>query len=801
MRLSVEWLNEFIALPKDLTELCHRLDMGGFEDVAIESTGPELEGVVVGFVKEREQHPNADRLSLCRVDVGGEALLEIVCGAPNVEAGQKVAVAPVGTTLPDGTRLKKSKIRGVVSQGMICSTRELGLGEDGLDGILVLAADAPVGVPLTQVVPTGDRIIEVGITPNRGDTASLLGLAREVRALCGGEISLPDSQPSESGAAAASAVSIAIEAGDVCHRYVGRLLRGVTVGPSPDWIVRRLEASGVRAINCVVDVANLVMLELGQPLHAFDYDTLHGAEVSVRRARQGEKLATLDGQTRSLDAADLVIADADRAIALAGVMGGSDTEVGDTTRNILIESAHFDPVSVRLCARRHGLHSEASYRFERGVDRNGIEHAADRAALLIAEIAGGEVAPGAVIAEGKPPEVTDEIGVDVARANRLLGTSLTADAVEALLGRVGIESRQEPAGVVVGRIPSHRNDLHVHQDLTEEIARIFGYDEIPATLPRAELLSAQIPRSWVLADQARDSLAASGLQEVVSLPFLGAEDLERLGLASDDLRARAVVIANPIHEGEGLMRTTLLPSLLKLARQNRNRQLDRVGIFEVSRAFIPRGEGELPDEALWATAVLVATQDRGLWENPTPIFYEARGFAERLLIQAGYVASFQRDEIPPYLHPGASAVLEVGARRVGSVGELHPEVSAGFEIDAPCAVVEVNLSALENLTTRKPVAEEISRQPRVTRDIAVLLDRNQPAGDVLTAIEKAAGRDLASAEIFDRYEGKGVPEDRVSLAFRLVFQRADRTLKDTEVAKAIERVVRMISHRFGGELR
>jgi phenylalanyl-tRNA synthetase beta chain len=413
MRLSLDWLAEWIDLPP-LPELEDRLNLGGFEDAVVEEVGSDLSGVRVGRVLERARHPNADRLSVCRVDLGEGEPLEIVCGAPNVAAGQKVAVAVPGMVLPDGTKLERSKIRGVRSAGMICSERELGLGDDQ-KGILVLDEGAPVGAPLAEVLGLGERILEVGITPNRGDTASLLGVAREVRALFGGELRVPETQPAEEGPPAGEAISVTIDAEEACHHYVARVVRGARAGPSPEWLVRRLEASGLRSINVVVDVTNYVLLEFGQPLHAFDLATLRGPEIRVRFARPGEKLATLDGQTRELAAENLVIADAERPIALAGVMGAADTEVGAATTEVLIESAHFHPTRVRLSARRQGLQSEASYRFERGVDREGVRRAADRCARLLAELAGGEVAAGSVEARGAAPRITEEIRFEADR--------------------------------------------------------------------------------------------------------------------------------------------------------------------------------------------------------------------------------------------------------------------------------------------------------------------------------------------------------------------------------------------------
>jgi len=800
MRVSLEWLGEFIDLPPDAV-LTERLEMGGFEDVTIEHLGPDLSAIRVGSVERCSQHPNADKLSLCSVDIGEDAPRQIVCGAPNVAAGQKVAVAASGVRLPDGTKLKKSKIRGEVSQGMICSARELGLGDEH-DGILVLDADAPVGAPLPDVMRIGARVLEVGITPNRGDTASLLGLAREVRALFGGELRLPESRSAEAAPPVTDLVGVEIDAPEDCHHYVARVVRGVRVGPSPRWLQERLEASGVRAINNVVDVTNLVLLELGQPLHGFDLAKIEGGVVRVRRAAEGEDLVTLDGQTRRLDPRDLVIADASRAIALAGVMGGADSEVSDGTTDVLIESAHFHPIPVRLTARRHGLHSEASYRFERGVDREGVSRAADRAARLLSELAGGTVAAGTAEGRGAPSRATQTIAIGIERVNRLLGTALDAAEAADLLERVGVACSVED-GRLQGEIPSHRNDLHLPQDLVEEIARIYGYERIPTTLPVAQLQAARLPPGWELADRVRDALAATGLVEVMTMPFVSPEEISALQLDPSDSRRASLSLKNPIQERDSALRTTLLPSLLRVMRQNLARQVDRVAIFEVSRVFVPQGESALPNEPLWLCAVLSQGRDRHLWApaQPPPLFFEARGIAERLLSSLGYVASYPLGGDAPYLHPAAGVTIAVGGRPLGAVGEIHPEVAATFEIDVPCAVIELNLGDLLTEKKRESQFREVSREPAVRRDVAFLLDRRQSAGEVLEAIRAAGGKDLISAELFDCYEGTGVPKEQISLAFRLVFQRADRTLVDAEVSRSVERVIRAVAQRFGAALR
>ena len=801
MRLPLAWLAELVDLPP-AAELARRLELAGFEDVAVHELGPDLSQVRVGRVERCERHPDADKLSVCHVDVGDGTRRAIVCGAPNVAAGQKVAVALPGSRLPDGTKIKKAKLRGVVSEGMICSRRELGLGEEH-QGILVLDPGAPIGAPLPQVLGIEGAVLEVGITPNRGDAASLLGIAREVRALFGGTLRIPDSTPAESGSPAAHSARVAIDARDACWRYAARIVRGVRVGPSPEGLRRRLEAAGLRSIDNVVDATNCALLELGQPIHAFDLATLRGAEVRVRRAAPGERLTTLDGALRTLDPQDLVIADAERPIALAGVMGGADTEVRSATTDVLIESAHFEPGTVRRSARRHGIHSEASYRFERGVDREGIGRAADRAARLVAELAGGAVAPGRIEVQGDAPAARAPVELDVARMNRLLGTAISRDEAAGLLRRLCIEAEARGESWLSCAVPSHRNDLELPEDLAEEVARLHGYDRIPTTLPQAELRPARLPAGHLLADRARTLLAGLGLCELMTMPFVSEEDLLRLRLEEGDPRRVGLRILNPVQDQDARLRTTLLPSLLRAARQNRSRQVDRIAVFEVCRVFVPSPGAPLPDEALSLAALVTRGRDRHLWEplEPPPLYFEARGIAERLFSGLGYEACLRRGGNVAYLHPGAQAEIAVSDRPIGSVGELHPELLQAFELDVPAALIELDLGALAAMPAPRTHFREPSREPAIRRDLAVLIDRAQEAGELCEEIRKRAGADLVSVELFDRYEGQGVPTGRVSVAFRLIFQRADRTLVDTEVNQAMDVVVRALAERFGAVLR
>ena len=804
MRLPLRWLSEWVDLPwprEPLEALVERLSIGGLEIEEVIHTGPDLSAFRVGRVLERKAHPDADRLSVCRVDLGDDEPVEIVCGAPNVAAGQTVAVAPHGATLPDGTRIKRSKIRGVVSNGMICSARELGLSEES-EGILVLERGPEPGTPLAEVLTGGEVVLDVKITPNRGDWVSLLGMAREVRAHYGGSLRLPPAEPNETGEEVSRHARVAIDDAAGCPRYVARVVRGVQVGPSPAWLRDRLEAAGLRPRSNVVDVTNLVMLELGQPLHAFDLGALRGGEVRVRAARAGERFVTLDGEERSLAAEDLVIADAERAVALAGVMGGQSSEVRAETRDVLIESAQFHPSRVRRTARRLGLHTDASYRFERGVDPEGVARAADRAARLLAELAGGSVCRGRAEARGQALPRSGQIALRPERVNRLLGTELRPAEIAALLGRIDVEVEAGGEELLRCRPPSWRPDLVIAEDLCEEVARIHGYDRIEPTLPKGAARGYEEPPERTLREAARDGLRGAGLTELMTFPTLRAADLDALRLAADDPRRAGVEIVNPIQLEEALLRPSLVPSLLRAAVLNLSRQAECLRLFEIGRTFVARGEAELPQEAWQGVALWTELRSASLWERrDVPSFFRAKGAAEELLAELGYAARFRPGSAEPFLHPGASGELCVAEEPVAALGELHPETAAACGLPPETARLVLDLDALLRAPRSPGRYRELSRYPKVRRDLAVLLERAAAAGDVMEWIRKAGGGNLQSVAVFDRYEGRGVPEGKVSVAFRLEFQRTDRTLTDAEVSRTVERIVKELSQRFGGELR
>jgi len=805
MKVPLGWLAEWVDLPDPAVEsqndFLERLTIGGLEIEGVERTGPDLSALRVGFVQERVQHPDADRLSVCTVDVGAEEPVDIVCGAPNVAAGQRVAVALHGAVLPDGLKIKRSKIRGVRSNGMICSTRELGLGDEH-EGILVLETEAAPGTPLPEVLPAGDTVVDVAITPNRGDWVSMLGMAREVRAHYGGTVRLPSFEVAETGRSSADGLTVEIDDRAGCPRYTARVIRGVEIGPSPDWLRERLESCGVRLVNNVVDITNLVMLEFGQPLHAFDLAQIRGGVIRVRAAESGEVFRTLDEQDRKLLPSDLLIADGEGALALAGVMGGKDSEVSAATTDVLLESAQFHPSRVRKTARRLGLHTDASYRFERGVDPEGLVRAADRAARLMAELAGGEIAPGVVEGRGEALPDPPRIALDPERVNRLLGTGLTRGEVAELLARVDVAVEAGASGPLLCQPPRYRSDLTIPEDLIEEVARVHGYDRIPETLPSGPFLTWTEPARRAVVESLRDALCQAGLAELMTFPAIPESDLDALRLAADDPRRELVRIVNPIQAGEPVLRPTLVSSVLRSVGLNLNRQVEDVRVFEVGRAFLPSKEDELPAEPRQAVAAISRSGAEDLWHGtPVPVFFEAKGVAERVLRELGLAFEFRSGSTEPFLHPGASGAFSVGGQSVAEVGELHPETAAAFDLEAPAAIVVFDGDALARLPRTPGRYRELSRQPRARRDLAVLLGAEVQSGDVIEAIRKTAGSSLRSVSVFDRYEGKGVPKGKVSLAFRLEFQRTDRTLTDAEVGKAVDRVVGTLSERFGGELR
>ena len=812
MRVSLKWLKDLVDITLPVEELCDRLDMTGTKVEAVHTLGAALEGVVVGRVLTKEQHPDADKLSYCSVDIGADEPLWIVCGATNFAAGDCVPVARVGATLPNGLTIKRAKLRGLESQGMMCSPTELGVGGDA-SGLLVLSADAPVGTPFSEYYGLADTVLELEVTPNRPDCLSMLGVAREVAAVTGTGFTTPSSVPAESGAPAAEAVGITIADAGLCPRYTARVIRGVKIGPSPDWLAERIVAAGTRPVNNVVDVTNYVMYELGQPLHAFDLGKLAASggsvEITVRPAAADETIRTLDGQDRPLAADALLICDESGSVALAGVMGGESTEVSEDTVDVLLESACFDTRSISRTSRRLGLISESSLRFERGVDPGLAARASDRAAALIAEVAGGVVAPGVVDAyPGEKPLL--ELTLRTDRVNAILGTALSSAEVTSLLEPLGLKVTAGGDALDV-TVPSFRPDLEREVDLVEEVARLFGLENITSTRPGGrERLGGRTPAQRTRARIAA-TLRAAGLDEHIGYSFGDRVDLVRLSweLAPDET---LVELINPMSEEQAVMRFTLVPSLLRAVSNNQRRGVPDMHLYEMGTAFITADGRKQPKERLMLAGALTGSWSRPGWNDAggTLDFFDGKGVLETVTDALHADRWSVRASERGWLQPGRSADVIVAGDVVGWLGEAAPAVLDAYEVTGPVVLFEISVAALLKVASRAEVAYcEIPRYPAVTLDIALVVDEAVTAERVSLAMRSAGGNLLESVRLFDVYrdapetpaDARRLPEGKKSLAFSLVYRAPDRTLADSDVRPAYEKLVRKVCAAVDAEVR
>ena len=860
MKVSLDWLGEYVDHDLSPEALADLLTMAGLEVEDVARRGASLDGVVVGHVLEARPHPNADRLTLCQVDLGGEEPVQIVCGAPNVAAGQKVPVVTVGTTLllpsrknpseKEPVTIQKAKLRGETSEGMICAEDELGLG-DSHDGIMVLDSDAETGRPFEAYLKargalTSDVVLDIAITPNRPDAISHLGVARDVAALTerplyrpevalpepGGQI--PQRSPSlQRGEGRLSEeIEVEIEAPEACRRYAAMVVRGVKVGPSPAWMQRRLEAIGLRPRNTLVDITNYVMYECGQPLHAFDLDQIAGSKIIVRHAEKEETFTTLDSIERKLPKEALLICDAERPVAIAGVMGGENSEVTEATTNVLIESAYFDPSTIRKTAKALGLQTDASYRFERGVDAEGQVWAAARAAQLMAELAGGEIVPGLVDAHPNPVPKR-EVTLRYDRLNQLLGIEVPPEEAERLLTAIGftVETKESPLDVLAEqmmegrsldrvdvearrlwcRVPSFRPDVEREVDVIEEVARLYGYDRIaePTQVPVPNAAFTE-PAAGVLRRQTRGLLSGLGFREVYTNSMLPAAVAERFnhpplgGSATGEI----VTTLNPVSQEMASLRPSLLPGVLQVIRFNQNHGQRALRLFEFGHVFrrTDREGMMIPGYAEHESVLLALSGPRreASWDASAEEvdFFDAKGAAETLLeaLRIPDVVMTPHDRATPLMAYHLS--VRSGETALGTVARLSDSVADDLDLSAPVYFAELDWHSVTVLAERhqKSAYEPVSRFPVVERDLAVVVDRDQAAGALLGAIREAGRPLLQDASVFDLYEGDRLPSGKKSLAFRLRLAAA-RTLKDKEVDKQIRRVVQALQERFGAELR
>ncbi len=828
MNVTLNWLKDYIDFEFSPSELADRLTMLGIEVETVKELGTGLEGVVVGKVSAVRPHPNADKLVLCQVEVGEAEALQIVCGAPNVREGMLAPVATVGVTLPIGLTIKTAKLRGEVSQGMLCSEKELGLSEEAA-GLMELPTDISIGTSLVAALGLDDVMFELEITPNRPDCLSLIGVAREVRAETGNPLKLPDVDLQENETDIRSLTSVTIDAPDLCPRYAARVIQGVKVGESPAWLRQRLESVDIGVINNIVDITNFVLMEYGQPLHAFDYHKLTENRIVVRRAVEGEQLTTLDETDRELTADMLVIADAEKPVALAGVMGGYDSEITETTCDVLLESAYFNPSSIRATAKALGMNTEASYRFERGADPGAVLAALDRAAALIAELADGTVCKEVVDVYPGEQSLT-QIKLRPERVNFVLGTALEATEMAQILIRLGFDvksSRHTPCAVNGEEnyqitVPTFRSDITREIDLIEEIARVYGYDNIPTALPKGDIpVPAPNPTVEVRRCIKRFLLAA-GMMEAVNYSFCDPNCFEKIRLPSESPLRGTLRLQNPLSPEMSVLRTTLIPGLLENTQHNRNHQINAIALFEIGSVFVRdanqsaslirgndhqsapliRGDGGFKEPERVA-GVIAGQIGGGVYGNlyRDSDFFDLKGLVEGMLEVCGITEyTLQKTDVPTF-HPGRNAEVLLAGTPIGTFGEAHPEVLENYDLPYKAYLFEFDLEALVSAAVFSRRFEPISIYPKVERDLAIVVDKSVLSDIPIELIYTTGGELVEAVRLFDVYEGEQVPEGKKSLAYAIVYHSAAETLTDKAVNTLHERVVERLHQELGAELR
>lgn len=818
MKVSLKWLSSYVEVPEDTKALCDKLDLTGTGVEGVDKIGGPWTKVYTAQVLEKTKHPDSDHLWVCKVDVGkvntdddgNPVPLQIVCGAQNFNAGDHIATSVIGATLPGGVKIKKSKMRGVVSEGMNCSARELGLGSDH-DGIMILPADAPVGVPLEDYLGISDTVLDLEITPNRPDSLSVVGLAREFGAIYDTDVTYPSRELVEGDEPTADLADITITDPERCPRYTARVIKGVKVGPSPDWMVQRLAAIGQRSINNIVDVTNYVLFELGQPLHTFDYDKLDvedgKAHIIVRAAEDGEKFTTLDKTERELTSDMTVIATPKRAVALAGVMGGLDSEVTDDTVNILLEAASFSPAHTSRTSRNLGLMSEASIRYERKVDYHGIEQRADYAAALIAEVAGGTVCKGLVDEWPAGDTAPIDLKFRIPRFQQMMGAKIPEDFVKRSLTRLGCKVTETDDPDVLDVVaPTFRPDLEREIDLYEEVLRLYGMDRIQPTLPAGRgRVGVRTPRQ-IIDGRINRALTAAGLNETMTYSFAAADDCEKLRMKEDELGESAVLI-NPMNAEHAVMRRTIVPGLVRSVAYNQSRGVRNIQLYEIGTVFSAAEGRKKPKERRRVAGVLVGAMDDPSWNNkPQPFdFFDGKGVIELLLRELACTKvrfkALEPDDAPQ-LQPGRGAEVICNGARLGWVGELHPLAVDAFDAQGPVVAFELDMEALERSARPARECQPVPQFPAVERDVAFVVDDDVTCEMMMQRIKSAGGKHLEDVRLFDVYRdplrlGRG----KKSMAFALTYRAADRTLTSEEVDKAHEHMVTKVNRAVGAEVR
>jgi phenylalanyl-tRNA synthetase beta chain len=793
MRISEQWLREWVSPKLDTEQLAERLTLAGLEVSALEPAGADLKGVVVGRIDSLREHPHADRLKLCSVDIGRRGRLEIVCGARNVVTGMRVPIALPGTKLPNGVHVEKSEIRGEVSMGMLCSALELGLA-DSAEGILPLGSDASLGQPVRDYLQLNDTIMEIELTPNRGDCLSVAGVAREVAALTATRLKAVHTKVRNIPRTSKRRFNIKLQAEQDCPRYVGRVIEGInSTATTPIWMIERLRRSGVRSISPVVDVTNYVMLELGQPMHAFDLDKLVGG-IRVRHAKKNESLTLLDGTRPRIQADTLLIADYKGPVALAGIMGGLDSAVMDKTHNLLLESAYFRPQTIAGHARSLGMQTESSFRFERGVDPYLQRQAMQRATSLLLGVVGGR--PGPILEESLTRHVPKRASVILRRRRltQLLAQELPVSKTQGILTRLGMRVSKRGDGWRVTP-PSHRFDIEREEDLVEEVARVYGFENLPSQMPRISMGSRFASENHISAERFKTVLADRDYQEVITYSFVDPALQRLLEPATEPM-----ILRNPISADMAAMRISLWPGLLQAVVYNRNRQQSRLRLFELGRCFVGTGKN-LVQELMLGGALMGPVWPEQWGSKPRAVdFYDAKGDLEALLQVTGGRDEFQlQPGQHPALHSGQSAEITKNGANVGWLGALHPEFVAKLDLDDSVFLFQVRISTLQ--TARIPQFSEVSKFPAIRRDLSFMVDAGVPAQAVLDCAAAAAGELLVNLQLFDEYRGEGIDSGRKSLSLSLTLQDSSRTLKEETIEAIMVRVIDSLEAGLGAELR
>ena len=803
MFVSYKWLQQYVDLDGiSAQELADKITKSGIEVEGVEQKSEGIKGVVVGHVLEKVKHPEADKLNVCQVDIGAEEPVQIVCGAANVDAGQKVAVATVGAVLPGNFKIKKAKLRGQASHGMICSLQELGfesklVAKEYSTGIFVFPNDVEVGTDALQQLGLDDEVLELGLTPNRSDCLSMLGVAYEVGAILGKDVKYPEVSMEVASEKASDYISVEVEAKEENPLYTAKVIKNVKIGPSPLWLQTTLMAAGIRPHNNVVDITNYVLLEYGQPLHAFDYDKLGSKKIVVRNANAGEKIITLDEAERTLQTHNLVITNGSEPVALAGVMGGANSEVSDETTTVLLESAYFAASSVRKTSKELGLRSEASARYEKGVDPNRVRAASDRAAALMAELAGGTVLEGTVEVDTLTVEPA-VVSISLEKINTLLGTALTMAEVEAIFAKLKFQTTVEGNEITV-MVPTRRGDITIPEDLVEEVARLYGYDNIPKTLPNASGTVGTLSPYQAKRRIVRRYLEGAGLYQAVTYALTSPTKATAFALEVKD----TVKLSMPMSEERSVLRQSIVPQLLEVLKYNVARQNDTVALYETGTVFLHTEENQLPEEREHVAGALTGLWHSQLWQGEKKAldFFVAKGILEGLFEKLGLTSqiTFAAAKVDG-MHPGRTASILLNGQYIGYVGQVHPTVQQQHDIKETY-VFELSLQALLNAEVAPLAYESIPRFPSISRDIALVVDSTTVAGDVQAVIVEAGGKLLKEVSIFDLYEGEHMEPGKKSLAFSLKYFDPAKTLTDEEVTKAHTKVLDAVKEKVGAELR